>query len=186
MHDGSNPARAAVISEQLSYPLRQWAQRAGFADGMIDGGVMWWSQPDGQTLIYLRAAICRPAEAGWITVSMADRDSDEEYVLSTPSLRAAECYLYDFFGAIIRDAENLPVLELPPGGLAPGYRKVDGARTPEAADTVDLLDRSGAVVARTRRGLLGAMHLAVISQLLEADAADIQARYLGSPGSSSA
>lgn len=136
-------------------------------------GVMFWSQPCGQTRIYLRR------EKGWITVTTADRSSDESYVLSARSMAAIECYLFDFFGPVIRDELQLPVLEVPIklGRVAPGYRKRE-----RDDGYLDLVGPCGVVIARARRGLLGSMHLVVLSYLLDADPADIEATYLSVDG----
>ena len=195
--EDTQPWPTLGFAGRLSAAILEWSGRADFSctetsapEGVVFRGDTSDADADGGTEIFVRP------EEDWLTVTMSQHGSDQSFVLSARTLAAVECYLFDFFGSIIRDDEKLPVLELPMARVAKGFRRIDegpaadGAPDSTSTDTDDadapryvtLLDAAGEVVVRAERGVLGVMHLAVISHLLNAEIADIQASYLSRSG----
>ncbi|MDA2890025.1 Imm61 family immunity protein [Mycolicibacterium sp. BiH015] len=160
-----------MTAPTVSPQLIAWASTARYAFTPEDdsGAALFWTNPGGETRLYIRQA------KDAFVLTQADRASEEYFRLSSPELDTIERYLYSEFGADSRLLSNLPRVKTPTKAteVAVGYQidesDPDGFRV--------LFDAKGNPVATARGRVSGMSTLVELSHLVSSSLEDIIASY---------
>jgi hypothetical protein len=143
----------------VSPELVEWAHIAGYAltrEGSISA---IFYVPGGESRYRIERS-----DDGWYSLTVASRGGSDRLVVRAAALDAIERHLVAVFGAVVRDAVGLPLLEKPcgTGDVAPGYSldemDPDGFRT--------LFDSEGKPLAKAQDAVRSLLVLVPLSHFM--------------------